>query len=531
MARCLSISSSRARLPILPRALVVALAVSAVAFATGQSTVQTRPLIVIFVVDGLRPDSINATDTPTIARLRREGAEYVNSHSIFPTVTRVNAAALSTGTYPVVNGIVGNSMFVAGVNPRAAFDTGDYTQLLKLDDVAGRAVTVETLGEILQRHGRKLVTVSSGSTGNGFLLNPSARNGAGVVIHGLFDRGSIAAYPKDVSDVILQRFGSPPPDPDDLGQMDWTDTVLRDYVLPELKPDVVIDWMGPLDSTQHQHGAGSPQAKQALRQIDESISRTIGKIDALGLLGRTDLVVTSDHGFAQHTDGVNVTEAVIVAGLKKDRESTDVIVASQGQSILFYLPSRAPGHIEKLVRFLQQQPWVDVLFTRGGSSGLGAVPGTFSLDLIQSSHPSRGPDVVASLAWTPIPNAYGVRGTHTIHSATTGPIKSGASGHGGLNPWVVRNTFVAWGADFKKNTRVVAPVSLADITPTALTILRVDAPGGPGRGRVLREFLKDGPAAETTRRVLRTSAGSYRASVEVSTVDGHDYIDSGARQR
>ncbi len=148
----------------------------------GQTPGDSNPLIAIFIVDGLRPDSINTLDTPTIARLRKEGVEYLNSHSIFPTVTRVNATALATGTYPVLNGIVGNSMFVSGVNQRTAFDTGDYKQLLKLEQVSGRIATVETLGEILQRNRRKLVTVSSGSTGNGFLLNPTAGYGNGIAI-------------------------------------------------------------------------------------------------------------------------------------------------------------------------------------------------------------------------------------------------------------------------------------------------------------------------------------------------------------
>ena len=119
----------------------------------GQTPGDSKPLIVIFIVDGLRPDSINTLDTPTIARLRKEGVEYLNSHSIFPTVTRVNATALATGTYPVLNGIVGNTMFVSGVNPRTAFDTGDYKQLLKLERVSGRVATVETLGEILNGMG------------------------------------------------------------------------------------------------------------------------------------------------------------------------------------------------------------------------------------------------------------------------------------------------------------------------------------------------------------------------------------------
>jgi arylsulfatase A-like enzyme len=517
------------------RLLHLVLAGAAVGLDAGSAQAPAAPRVAIFVVDGLRPDSINARDTPTIARLRGQGTEYVNSHAVFPTVTRVNAATLATGAYPTIHGIVGNSMFAAGVNGGAPFDTGDYRQLLALEKASGRVVTTETLGEILQRNGRRLVTVSSGSTGNGFLLNPQARTGAGVAIHGLFDRGATAAYPKETSDLILKRFGAPPPDPDDLGQMHWTDGVLRDYVLPELRPDVVIDWLGPLDSAQHQHGVGSPEALDALRQIDASIGRTLATVDRLGWAGRTSVVVTSDHGFAHHREGVDVVGALVAAGLKKGRETTDVIVASQGQSLLLYLPGASASTAQALVGFLQRQPWADVVFTSGGQGGLGRVPGTFSLDLIGASHPSRAPDVVVSLRWTSEQNPFGVPGGHVIHSAKTGPLTGGASGHGGLSPWVVRNTFVAWGAGVQPTSRLEAPVSLADVTPTVLALLGIKpSAGGPGRGRVLQELLVGGPArpaANVGRREIVATAGNYRATLQLSTIDDKDYVDSGARPR
>src|SRR4029450_13895842 len=256
---------------LMNRLTLTGLALAAL-LSVAQAPTEPRRLIAIFVVDGLRPDSINATDTPTIERLRREGVDYVNSHSIFPTSTRINAASLITGAYPSRHGIVGNSMFVPAVNPGAPFDTGDYRQLIRLDEADGRVVTTPTLGEVLQRSGRTLVTVSSGTTGNGFLLNPQGRHGSGVAIHGLFDPGKTAAFPSEISAVVTHRFGAPPPDPDDIGQMEWTDTVLRDYVLPELRPDIVIDWMGPLDAAQHDHGVGSREAKHALAAIDGSLA-------------------------------------------------------------------------------------------------------------------------------------------------------------------------------------------------------------------------------------------------------------------
>jgi arylsulfatase A-like enzyme len=507
---------------------------TALLLAFGPAAAEPDRLIAIFVVDGLRPDSINRADTPTIDRLRREGAEYVNSHSVFPTSTRVNAATLVTGTYPARHGIVGNSMYVPGVNPRAAFDTGDYRQLIRLEEAAGRVVTTPTLGEVLQRAGRKLVTVSSGTTGNGFLLNPESRHGAGVAIHGLFMPGNTAAYPPEVSDAVVRRFGSPPPDPDDTGQMEWTDTVLRDYVLPELRPDVVIDWMGPLDSAQHEHGVGSPQAKQALHAIDRSLSRTIATLAALTPARRLDIVITSDHGFAQHTASVNIVDSLIAAGLKANAASTDIVVASQGQSVLFYLPSHDAGEVARVVRFLQQQPWADAVFTRGGSQGQGSVPGTFSLDITQGAHASRSPDVIVSLTWSSARNAYGARGAQTINSGRTGPLDGGASGHGGLSLWVVHNTLVLWGNDFKARARIDAPASLADLMPTVLSVLGIDRdPCGDGCGRILEEALNRPSArrAAPAHRMLKTATSGYRSALRISSVAGHDYIDEGSRHK
>ena len=73
---------------------------------------------------------------PNVYRLRQEGVNYLNSHAVFPTVTRVNAAALATGAYPGTNGLVSNSMYVPAVNPNQAFSTGDAANLLKLDAVS-----------------------------------------------------------------------------------------------------------------------------------------------------------------------------------------------------------------------------------------------------------------------------------------------------------------------------------------------------------------------------------------------------------
>jgi arylsulfatase A-like enzyme len=313
--------------------------------------------------------------------------------------------------------------------------------------------------------------------------------------------------------------------------MQWTDTVLRDYVLPVLDPDVVIDWMGPLDSAQHAHGTGSPQALAALRQIDRSLADTLGRLQGLGLSDRTTVVITSDHGFAHHGAGVDAAGRLIAAGLKASRTSTDVVIASQSQSLLLYLADDSLDRVEQVVRFLQGEPWADVIFTAGGSGGLGRVSGTFSLDVIGGSHPDRAPDIIVALPWHNEANAFGVQGSQTIASATTGPITSQASGHGGLSPWVVRNTFIAWGRGVPRGRRIDLPVSLADVAPTVLTMLGIAPSAGPWRGRVLDEMLRATPGERGARRQVTARAGSFAATLFMSTAGTHDYVDSGSRAR
>src|SRR4026207_484052 len=57
-------------------------------------------LVIVFVVDGLRPDSITREETPTLFRLRAAGVSFASSHAVFPTVTPVHAAALPPGPPP-----------------------------------------------------------------------------------------------------------------------------------------------------------------------------------------------------------------------------------------------------------------------------------------------------------------------------------------------------------------------------------------------------------------------------------------------
>jgi arylsulfatase A-like enzyme len=493
-------------------------------------------LVVVFVVDGLRPDSITAAETPTLFRLRTEGVNFPNSHAAFPTVTRVNAATLATGLHPGTHGIMGNQMYVPIVEPGRAFGTDAHRNLLELDRATGgRLLVGRTLAERLQTHGARLAAVSSGSTGSALLTNPRATAGVGVLINGYFEPGRSVAWPPAVSETILAKFGPAPAKGRGADRYDdavtWTQRVLRDYVLPELRPTVVINWLTEPDHTQHHVGVGSPAAREALRHDDREIARVLATIEELGLTAATTVFVVSDHGFTTNTKGIDVAGALVAAGLKTSATSRDVVLASSGQAVALHVERRDASRIERIVRFLQSRDWCGVVFTAGTAPGdpQGAVAGTFSLELIHLANEERGPDLLLTFPWSSAPNAFGVPGQDLANVGARGALLT--SDHGSMSPWNVRNTLLAWGAGLKTRTETRAPAGNVDVTPTILGLLGLDTQDGL-EGRVLVEALADGPDVEhvvVDTRVYTTDVGAYRAALQISTVDDHRYVDKSWR--
>ena len=62
--------------------------------------------------DGLRAGSVNPQDTPALWSIRRQGVNFANSHSLFPTFTMANASAIATGHGLGDTGIFSNDIWV-----------------------------------------------------------------------------------------------------------------------------------------------------------------------------------------------------------------------------------------------------------------------------------------------------------------------------------------------------------------------------------------------------------------------------------
>jgi arylsulfatase A-like enzyme len=494
-------------------------------------------LLIILVIDGFRPDSISSNVTPNLFRLKNEGVWCDNSHSVFPTVTRVNSASISTGTVPAVHGIVSNTMYVEGV-ASGPFDTADYKTLMKLAEISGgRTLPVKTMAEALEEAGLPFVGISSGSSGAGFLINPMGPSGTGVLINGGFEDGHRVAYPDKIDREIQQRFGAVKSS-GGLPSLLWAERVLREYVISDLRPRVIVDWLTEPDETQHKFGAGSPEALAVLKAMDQQVGLLIARLRELGLQNGSDIIVTADHGFGSEPNPVDLNGAILATG-----RTADIIAANNGSSTLLYAKDHDPALIRGLVSQLQKTDGVDLIFTtalqpkgaavecRAGRD-LGWVPGTFSLELINQCRPSRGADVIVTYQWTSDRNEFGVPGLQRVATTNMQHNVAGRSGHGGLNPFMIHTPLVLWGPDFKRQTVVHAPTANFDIAPTVLALEGVKAPDSMS-GRVIAEAFakqsKEEPKAHM--RSVETRAGSYCATIQLSVIDHRTYVDQGERCR
>ena len=161
-------------------------------------------------------------------------------------------------------------------------------------------------------------------------------------------------------------------------------------------------------------------------------------------------------------------------------------------------------------------------------------PGDVLAQYIHVRRRERSPDVVFTFPWSSKPNRYGVPGTDyvMVASGASGPGRHDAGNHGGMSPWTVRNTMLAWGPDFKRGVRLRTPSSNVDVTPTILHLIgypRADALDG----RVLVEALASGPDEEQVSmetRTLHVANGAYRAALQVTESSGRRYLDKSWRE-
>ncbi len=463
----------------------------------------------LIVLDGLRPDYVTPEDMPNLHALGERGVVFTDHHAVYPTVTRVNAASISTGAYPETHGLMGNSVFFPEVDATRFLTTSDRSNLLRVEEAEeGRLLTAPTLGETLQESGERLLAVSAGSSGSSFLLNHTVAGGG--IIHYEY------VLPESLAERVAQQLGPSPTLESPSGERNrYIVDAFLEVGLEAVDPAVTFLWLTDPDTTAHVHGVGHPASMESIRAVDAELGRLQGALEASGQLDDFNIWVTSDHGFSTHTGFVDLQALMEpFAGTLADG-SPSVVAGADA----IYVRDGDAGTVSAIVGALQTSDRVGAIFTRGGQ-----VPGTLSFEVARWNHP-RAADILYSPAWTDAENEYGYRGTAASY---------GTAGHGSTSPFDIHNTLIAAGPDLRSGVEVSLPSSNVDFAPTILSLLGLPV-GSTMTGRTLSEAFRDGPeapaVAESEEVAAETPDAGYRVVAETSLVSGRRYLDGATAER
>ncbi|GGH00723.1 alkaline phosphatase family protein [Silvibacterium dinghuense] len=289
------------------RYLVAALCLSSVA-AHAQTS---RPVLMISI-DGMKPEYITHADEhhlkiPTLRRFLREGAYADGVIGVTPTVTYPSHTTLVTGVEPAVHGIYNNQVF----DPTRDFAGAWYWY--------NEDVRVATLWSAAHEKGIKTASVSwpvsVDAKGVDYLIPEYWRVSVGGTNPNPDDRHLMAAISRPVGMLPeLERENGPYMAGNDTSvDGDRTRTKFSLAILREKKPGFMTIHLSSLDGSEHEHGPFSAEADETLEAIDGMVAQLIEAARAND--PRTDIVIVSDHGFADSPHGVNLAIPFLEAGL------------------------------------------------------------------------------------------------------------------------------------------------------------------------------------------------------------------------
>ena len=492
---------------------------AAIKNVNAQSTVANEMHTLIVFFYGLMPDYITEANMPNLYAFKQQGTFGNKHHSVYPSVTRLNAASYATGSYPATHGIMGNTIFFPQVSTNKTLNTGDANDLMKVAQATnGRLLTAVSISELLSDAGKSMMVFSSGSTGQALLQNHTVKTG-GIINPNLI-------LPESLKEMVFHDLGAPPKKSESNDDKHkWVTDAFLKYGLKEDGPLVSAVWFSEPDGAAHSHGMGSPQAERALKIVDTQFGRILSELKSRGLTEHFNIIVSADHGFVTYIGKEKLGDFLIRKGFKKDKESDDLVVADGA----IYIKNKSLELTKKIVNALQQEQWVGAIFTKPVKAGdtKGWVTGTLSFDAVHWNHTDRSADILMDRNWNDSKNSAGYAGAG---------YSTGVAGHGGLSPHEIKIALIVSGPGFKKHIVSELPTSNVDIVPTVLALHHLSIPPSMD-GRVLRELMVNQPIEKNniTEETIATKAvydwGTYELQLKVTKYGKYRYVDYSNVQR
>ncbi|HEX3674815.1 MAG TPA: alkaline phosphatase family protein [Rhizomicrobium sp.] len=511
----------------------------------------------LFVADGLRYDSVTADSAPTLWKLKHDGVDFAASHSLYPTITTVNASAIATGHYIGDTGNFGNALYSgfpvaeAGNLPVAIMENDSVLGQMNAH-FGGNYLNETSLLAAARQHG--FATAALGKVGPTSIQDVTQRDGAGtIVIDDAVGTPAGIAIPADLT-AAIQAAGLPATAPKtatpNFAQEQYLVAVATKVVLPRLlasgKPVLMVFWSRDPDASQHAEKDGSingPGGRAGIKDADDTLAALLAGLKDHGVK-TPNVFVTADHGFStidETSHGATLASGFVAADLAAalnlpnahgaigaDPKNPDVMVIPNGGSDLIYLPgANAKDMAAKIAVALAAKDYTGAIFA---NDALGDVPGTLPMSAVnlRGTALTQQPSMVIGFA------SHEVAGCQPLLMCTAEfadtSLVTGQGMHGSFSRADTRNFMAAMGPAFKRGFVDDAPISNADITPTLAHILGFTiAAKGDLTGRAITEALAKGKTVSVTKGWIASTAplpDIGKQFLEYQQVGGTRYFDA-----
>lgn len=314
----------------LPRLLLVLLFWCGCAWSSHADT----PYVVLFVLDGTGRDVLDAAvargEVPTMQRLFYEqGMRFTDATTNFPSATSPNYPAMIAGLYP---GHLGAPYL-------AWFDRTDSTYR-DFVTPGGRARLHASVHNWYAEH----AAPDAARVRTLFDLLAPLRTAA---IYVPYTAGASVGIPRFGFEAAWELFVRKRPE----GLNRAAFRLLRKtFAAPaEQLPHFTMVGLFATDGLGHHHGTDSPRVRAALHRADQQLAAFIAQLTARGIMERTYLIVTSDHGMHDIRGIVPLTDQLRGLGLRVNTGAPSpddhAVIAARGIASAT-ISLRAPG-----------QPW------------------------------------------------------------------------------------------------------------------------------------------------------------------------------
>ena len=216
--------------------------------------------VVIVSIDGLRPDAISASGTPTIWRLAQNGAHSWRARTILPSKTLPSHTSMLTGVPPTVHGVTWNE-----------------------DETESRGtVDVPTVFGVARRSGRQTAAFFS-KTKFHHLEVP------GTIDHG--ESPPVGGAQRDATEQLAE---------------------VERHLAMGARPNLLFVHFGEPEYAGHESGWMGGAYLRAVASADDAVSRLASALDRTLGAGAYTLIITADHGGHGKTHGSGAESDVTI---------------------------------------------------------------------------------------------------------------------------------------------------------------------------------------------------------------------------